>query len=840
MLYARLALALWVVTVLADPVRGQHGALKDANGDPLPPGAFTRLGATRFRVPGAVFGARYVDGGKKLLLRVQNEATEEGTFRLLDAESGVEQGQVAMELNKILGHWHSSGGIAEFISFSTWSISPDAKRIASIQYFGSSRLQVRELATGKVIFEVNANRHTLSFVQFSPDGTQLAVIAHCEPEPAKNDQEPQVVIQLWDLQKRKEIRTLVPPHAKASFQAHWLMFSPNGAYLAASGYDGNKAGVVRVWDVAGKNPSWKLEGHIEKRELTRAIAFSPDSKALAAGHNGKITLWDPTTGKRIKDVGDFADRCAALDFSPDGTRLIAGSGPEAACAGQVRMWDLSNSREIQLPVQSAHCYLFSEDSATLGFADANDGSVVLCDGATGQLRRKIDLAFARTSGEHLEHLFYKARQGMGWSLALSPDARTLVACDKPGQLRRFEVATGKEIPAPGSITDPASVLAFSPDGKKLLAAGRGRVLMHAVDGKIPPRELLVKVDPSAMNRNLPKKPDPTCLGFSSDGKRVAAGWEDGVVALWHTDTGQLLWQAAEHDSQVACMAFGPDDRTLLSAGFYQKQVIWRDVSSGERQRIRTQDPDNLHVFHGPIEIGPHARTAYIPTEKGLLEWELLSGKLRREVKPLGTTVTLSSDGRFLLAIDAFNNAYHLMDLVSGMEQRSFAFVNGERATVNLQALARFSPDGHTIAGIAGKDIVRLWDRDSGTLRATLSGHNGGVRAVAFSPDGNSVATGAADGTILLWKSPSHPVAVARKPIAKQVAALAEGKDGDGDPLPAGARARLGLLRFQHGTTLSRCVMLRTAKLFWSRPHSVIGRSFLCGTRPRENFNGKSR
>src|ERR1700726_487751 len=104
--YVRLAVALWVVTVLADPVRGQQSALKDANGDPLPPGAFARLGANRFRVPGAVFGARFVDGGKKLLLRVEDEATSfpdnDGTFRLLDAESGLEQGQVAIKLGDIL------------------------------------------------------------------------------------------------------------------------------------------------------------------------------------------------------------------------------------------------------------------------------------------------------------------------------------------------------------------------------------------------------------------------------------------------------------------------------------------------------------------------------------------------------------------------------------------------------------------------------------------------------------------------------------------------------------------------------------------------------------------
>ena len=95
----RLAGVLVVLNLWANPLPAQDGALKDFHGDPLPPGAFARLGAARFRVPGPVFGARFVDGGTKLLVRVEQETNtfgsrdNEGTFRLFDAEKGLEQGQ---------------------------------------------------------------------------------------------------------------------------------------------------------------------------------------------------------------------------------------------------------------------------------------------------------------------------------------------------------------------------------------------------------------------------------------------------------------------------------------------------------------------------------------------------------------------------------------------------------------------------------------------------------------------------------------------------------------------------------------------------------------------------
>jgi hypothetical protein len=152
------AVVLLVLAVLAHPLHAQQAVIKDATGDPLPPGAFARVGATRFRVPGAVYGARFVDGGKKILLRIQPEpapfgiSENEGTFRLFDAESGLELGQLAIKLNDILAHWGSSGPVADFISFSDWSISPDAKRIGNLEGFRSSKLQVRDLTTGQVVF----------------------------------------------------------------------------------------------------------------------------------------------------------------------------------------------------------------------------------------------------------------------------------------------------------------------------------------------------------------------------------------------------------------------------------------------------------------------------------------------------------------------------------------------------------------------------------------------------------------------------------------------------------------------------------------------------------------
>ena len=65
-------------------------------------------------------------------------------------------------------------------------------------------------------------------------------------------------------------------------------------------------------------------------------------------------------------------------------------------------------------------------------------------------------------------------------------------------------------------------------------------------------------------------------------------------------------------------------------------------------------------------------------------------------------------------------------------------------TGGVQAVA-WSPDGTRLATAGDDGTVRVWDAATGAPPRTLTGHTGGVRAVALVPDGTRLASAGDDG-----------------------------------------------------------------------------------------------
>src|SRR5205823_2837227 len=92
---------------------------------------------------------------------------------------------------------------------------------------------------------------------------------------------------------------------------------------------------VQVWDVAtGKE--WR---RLTRDWFVKSLAFSPDSKMLAAGDDyGPISLWELQTGKEVLRLEGHQGGVHALAFSPDGKQLASASDDTT-----VLVWDLASA-----------------------------------------------------------------------------------------------------------------------------------------------------------------------------------------------------------------------------------------------------------------------------------------------------------------------------------------------------------------------------------------------------------------------------------------------------------------------------------------------------------------
>jgi WD40 repeat protein len=395
---------------------------------------------------------------------------------------------------------------ADELGYGDVALSPDGRRMAAVNLSG---LSMREIATGKPEWTISLPGWWGRPTAFSSDGrllvlpeqNALAIFDAATGQRLHHDDSTPVgdfgaspswssgaaawsasgdrivtghsdgFVRVWNAVTGKLIwhKRLAPivEYGGMAARPSFVEFSRDGKHVVAAGIRDDPAktgkGIVVIYEAE----SGQIVREVIPGNEFRRVALAPDGRMVVVAYDNLLRGIEVATGRipwktRTVSQPDKFVEVAALQFESDPTWLQA-----ALKDGRVIRFNALTGQEQQRFLADEGCLTgsFSADGRTMALSF--DGRIGVWDVAAGTLRQRIPYPHAS-----------------GAVLAVAPDGKTFAASDVPDDddfgddmIRLYDVETGKLVRTLNPGDDRARVLAFSPDGTKLLSGFNGGSLI---------------------------------------------------------------------------------------------------------------------------------------------------------------------------------------------------------------------------------------------------------------------------------------------------------------------------------------------------------------------------
>lgn len=626
-----------------------------------------------------------------------------------------------------------------------------------------------------------------------------------------------------------------------------MTFDPSGRLLATAGADGQ----VLLWEpVTGQ-----LLRVLATDAAVRGLAFSADADRVIALYEDRVVSIGVDDGAIARDVRLHADRAVlgptgAVAYADDAGQLWS-LAPDAAtgtafAAAESETESLGFSadgtRLVQVTADELVVWSVSDGARVAGLPRGENDFDVALD-ATGTA-----VIVAGHEGFERIEVATSARSPMPGTAALSPLHFDLPAPDRlladGGDGYELWDLSARRLLRAGGPGFAVTAAALHPRGDELaVASSEGEIRIYDVgSGKAAHT---VGGDTWGIND----------VSFDAAGQRLLVASDDGSVKLWDLRASGKLPSIWAHRGWVVFARISDDGTRVVTGGKDQRVHIWDMV---QRKRVRTLAAGIPGKGNSAVDASRDGR-AVVATFQGYLGrasgWVVAMQPLDGGPGPVFTaphmiehlvdigwggskprplpidrpprTVTLSPDGtRLALGTDegAGGARVVVIEIASG---RKVSTVTG--ATDNITACAftpdgtrlaiasaaaadgiivarvdtggrlavlptrardhvvelAFSPDGARLVAVGRDHAVRIFDVAAERALHTLTAHEAVVTGVAFAPSGTLFATSSKDRSVRLWDAATAELRVTLRPT-RRGDWIAVTPDGRVDGSPGGA------------------------------------------------------
>ena len=421
--------------------------------------------------------------------------THEGIVRVWRVESG----------NLLYTFKHEGPAFSGALRF-----SPDSGYLVTAGDYGS-HVRIWNLGTGKEV--ARFNQTSVSTVEFSPDGTQLASAGHDNSA------------RIW-----KYTNTMAGAFFNYDSPVRRVKFSPSGGYLAIA----CESGVNNLYDIAN-NQTFLLQHNA----LAHHMAFSGDDKLLATGSkDGTARIWESNTGRELgRFVPEKPSQILDIDLSFNGDHLAV------ACEkGIAYVWDVPARRVVKKIEYNGDLW---------GVCFSPNGSFLAIYGDGG--RTEI------LNTEFWKETLILEHGDTVLDGVFSSKGRYFATACRDGSANIWETNNWEKIASFNHIDYPYYVV-FSQDESMIATAGGTRVQVWDIAGG----KLLARLELGVSVHDIK---------FSPHGRYLVTAARDNIATVWEVKTGDPTLRMY-HDDDVISIDFTADGNFLMTGSADKTARIW--------------------------------------------------------------------------------------------------------------------------------------------------------------------------------------------------------------------------------------------------------------------------
>ena len=237
-------------------------------------------------------------------------------------------------------------------------------------------------------------------------------------------------------------------------------WSRDGRTFATTGFDG----LVKTWEVSTGRCLAAVAAH---PAYACSVALSPDGRRLATGGSADphVKIYESAGGRELRSIATPGGATYSLSFSGDGRYLVGNQAD-----GHLRVWRVHDGAPmLDLAPRTSYVtsYAFSRDGQLVSYPSPKGNGAVAVAGVA-------DWA-ANGPGNARVRLLEGNAGGTAFA-AFHPSGRHLATSGADGEIRIWDVATGKAINSLQPAGGKGARLAFTPDGRSLVVVGSDKAV----------------------------------------------------------------------------------------------------------------------------------------------------------------------------------------------------------------------------------------------------------------------------------------------------------------------------------------------------------------------------